>query len=774
MRALGGNPDWERDFASRRHRRRFASAILGVAALLALGASPAMAKGDIDFGDAPDGAKAGYPGKPKVVGHFPSKLASGGPRHAKRGALRLGPTNTGEADSRQVDRDRDDGAGLSAPKPCRTATLTTALRGSKTVAAGHYVYVNAWFDWNRDGDWADPSDGCAAEWAVRNLPVPASSVGGVRLLPIKLKAGKQVRELWYRVTVTLDEVQIDTSGHGRSTPYLYGETEDYLQLSPGGIWLGPPPVEGPKEKEEREEREEKEQEEKEGKFSVRCVPATRVIPHGASTKFGFLLKEGKKHKSKKPIFGRFPGGRKGKGFEIKVLPSGNQRGVPPGYVRARVFRYKSKDIDPPTRIQRQTIRVVFTRGRYTRVAKCTVFILHVGKARQKKGHKLPPKIKPVRCEGACSGKAQQPPPGVTLTEYTEQPGDTFRLHFHSTRPLERVTVPLDERNPPTRDPPFPLGPFPCELRSLTLQGGPAALDCPLPSPFQVDSFFDIVYRIEFREPVTTFRGTIDDAAGNPIEGFEARSGGPVSPPPPPGPIVGGTGVLAPGPEPQAVNFKVTLDLQNTALEQFAIQVPPGFAVTNGEATGFSCEPGDLGGTNRALVCNGPVANGVEIQGGLQLDQPRPDQMAPSSALYAAGGGTLFGPFSLSQNPDPSSGGGAIQQTEPTILAFNVGFDPFGALNSFMLDLTLDELVIQAGQAMISGEPFTCEPVDDPGEHVSNALLCSGQPIANLQPIQGSITLNAPLPPTTLGADLFGNGPSFEEPLGPFAVGPPGP
>ena len=47
-------------------------------------------------------------------------------------------------------------------------------------------------------------------------------------MPITITAGKQVKEFWYRVTITLDEVQIDPSGHGRSVPYLQGETEDYL------------------------------------------------------------------------------------------------------------------------------------------------------------------------------------------------------------------------------------------------------------------------------------------------------------------------------------------------------------------------------------------------------------------------------------------------------------------------------------------------------------------------------------------------------------------
>jgi len=358
---------------------------------------------------------------------------------------------------------------------------------------------------------------------------------------------------------------------------------------------------------------------------------------------------------------------------------------------------------------------------------------------------------------------------VTLTEYTEQPGDTFRLHFHSTRPLERFTVPLDERNPPTRDPPYPLGPFPCELRPLTLQGGPTALDCPFPAPFQVDSFFDVVYRIEFREPVPTFAGTIDDAGGIPIEGFEARPTSPPPPPPPP-PPVNGSGLFGPGPNPNTLNFKVTLDAPTTSLDQFAIQVPPGLEVNQGVAAGFSCEPADLEGTKRALACNGPVTSGAEVQGGIELTTPRPDQMAAGSALYAAGGGTLYGPFGIEQNPSTPAGGGTVSPPTGATYNFQLQFSTFGALDSFVIDLANDILEIEAGQAQ-SGGLFNCSPTDDGGANTNNALLCDNLSIVNGQPITGSYTLTAPEVSFTGGGDLFGDGPNLAQPVGPFAVVP---
>ena len=721
-----------------------AAVALAAIALLAIHASPALAAGGNDFGDAPDGAKAGYLTAPKVVGHFPSKLASGGPRHAGVGSLRLGPTTTGEADSRQVNKDTDDGVSLAAPKACKKATLTTAIGGSAAVAAGKVVYVNAWFDWNRDGDWAD-SEGCAPEWGVRNLPVAASTVGKAIMVPITITAGKQVKEFWYRVTVTLDEVQIDPSGHGRSVPYLQGETEDYLFQ--GEPRLGPPIFE----EEEGREPPPEEEKAKEKPFTVRCVPAVKVIPHGGSTRFSFAVKD----KGKGLIFGAFPGGVKGKGFEITVIPSPQQGGVPKGFVRANSFRFKSKDVDPPTRIQKVPIKVTFTRGKVVRQVVCTVIIVHNGKNEQKKEggskgkdegkgeHVTPPKIPPEKCGGGCGGAppvTTPSPKGTTLTDYDLNPDGTARLHIRPTDPLEGFTIPLYPPNPTPIDPPKVTAggmPIECELRPLELTGGFAVDRCRMnpPLPPMVDSFFDVFYGVSL-DGVHPITGTLDSAAGTPLESFSA----PRVPAPPP-PKVNGTGNLTPATGPNSVNFNVTLEAENTTLTRFLVQLPTGQKLATGSAAGFTCKVVNFkAGVERALECTGPITSGGSIAGSLELlPGPRPGQLSAQTKLFGFDPKAEYGPFNLSQTPASPTGSGTMAPAASSTRNFILNLNSFGALDQFTLDFP-NGVVVTGGSASNLAGVFTC--VKETTTEVDNGLKCSGKAITNGQQITGLVQFSA--------------------------------
>lgn len=206
-------------------RRLVMIALLAVAA--AVGAAPA--RGDdpgFDFGDAPDGSKAGYVQKPDVVARFPSKASGSGPRHGSAGP-RLGTGWSAEGDSRQVDRDADDGAVLTQPRSCALSTINVVLDLSR-VPAAEPVYVNAWFDWNQDGDWADGGGArCGPEWGVQNHRVDREKLGGdVDVLAIRFRAGQVPEEFWWRVEVHVGAPAPHQAGAGVVS--AGGETEDYL------------------------------------------------------------------------------------------------------------------------------------------------------------------------------------------------------------------------------------------------------------------------------------------------------------------------------------------------------------------------------------------------------------------------------------------------------------------------------------------------------------------------------------------------------------------
>jgi hypothetical protein len=102
------------------------------------------------------------------------------------------------------------------------------------------MYVNVWFDWNRDGDWDDtlqcPLVGPAPEWAVQNQPVSAAAPGTLTFttppfLPWHQAAGAASPQTWMRITLSEQPWQpLGAAGYAGSGPlggYEFGETEDY-------------------------------------------------------------------------------------------------------------------------------------------------------------------------------------------------------------------------------------------------------------------------------------------------------------------------------------------------------------------------------------------------------------------------------------------------------------------------------------------------------------------------------------------------------------------
>ncbi len=137
----------------------------------------------------------------------------------------------------------DDGVQMPVCLPhCRPTTFTYTV----TVASlGPQMLLNAWFDWNRDGDWDDTmicQDGTSVpEWAVQNAPVPAPGMGTFTFVTPSFVAYDPIGTvdsppLWMRATLAEQPWQPGmTPGWGGSGPaggYEFGETEDYLLEPP--------------------------------------------------------------------------------------------------------------------------------------------------------------------------------------------------------------------------------------------------------------------------------------------------------------------------------------------------------------------------------------------------------------------------------------------------------------------------------------------------------------------------------------------------------------
>ena len=114
------------------------------------------------------------------------------------------------------------------------------------------LWVNVWFDWNRDGDWDDDGstnpemvagDRKVSEWAVQNqylygLPIGTHKIATPGFLAWHLDKGPE--KVWMRITLSEKPWKGGATpgvlGNGGSGPvegYEIGETEDYL-ITPEG------------------------------------------------------------------------------------------------------------------------------------------------------------------------------------------------------------------------------------------------------------------------------------------------------------------------------------------------------------------------------------------------------------------------------------------------------------------------------------------------------------------------------------------------------------
>lgn len=229
-----------------------------------------------DLGDAPDSTNnfgkrmTAYTiaGLIPIPGNFPTvfEAAAGkprGPLHAAPLAVaHLGPGVTLEieadkgadedattnliAGQDQADKDgADDGVVLPLKLP--QGELASFEYIVSVIEPNRDLWVNVWFDWNRDGDWDDSGttnpemvagDRKVSEWAVQNqylygLPIGTHKIVTPGFLAWHLDKGPE--KVWMRITLSEKPwkggATPGVTGNGGSGPaegYEIGETEDYL------------------------------------------------------------------------------------------------------------------------------------------------------------------------------------------------------------------------------------------------------------------------------------------------------------------------------------------------------------------------------------------------------------------------------------------------------------------------------------------------------------------------------------------------------------------
>ncbi|HAL91599.1 MAG TPA: hypothetical protein DCM68_01055 [Verrucomicrobia bacterium] len=168
------------------------------------------AEGMLDYGDARDGP-------------YPTRLASNGARHVVVPGVFLGasvdaeadgqPDGTATGDDNNPPAGPDDEDGVTLP-----ATLYAGSTAQVSVVASVTGYLNAWLDWNADGDWSDVGEQVFVNQPL-NPGINSLSVS-VPLPPVLLAGGPLTR---WRFTTN----QVVLPGPFFVGAWTNGEVEDY-------------------------------------------------------------------------------------------------------------------------------------------------------------------------------------------------------------------------------------------------------------------------------------------------------------------------------------------------------------------------------------------------------------------------------------------------------------------------------------------------------------------------------------------------------------------
>ncbi|EMI18271.1 BNR repeat-containing protein, partial [Rhodopirellula maiorica SM1] len=190
-----------------------------------------MEVGTEDFGDAPTAAQSG------LASSYPTLLADNGARHTPVSGFQLGDSIDVEADGQPSvgasDDDTfntDDEDGVEFTSAISIGGVATADVLVTNTAGVTNPYLDAWIDFNQDGDWDDSgelvfSGAVVAGTNSINVTVPGTTLPGVTYARFRLHDG--------------------TSGLTPTGLASSGEVEDYLvQTSTPGQWSdqGPSPT----------------------------------------------------------------------------------------------------------------------------------------------------------------------------------------------------------------------------------------------------------------------------------------------------------------------------------------------------------------------------------------------------------------------------------------------------------------------------------------------------------------------------------------------------
>ncbi len=237
--------------------------------VLTISCQGAVTQDTPDLGDAPDSTNnsgnkimGAYPYPPSRPAHFPTVYNDGsglgpfGPVHlnsplvaylgrsitaeteADKGADQDGINNLKSNES-SPDHDRGDDA-VDMPLSLPNCGLTAFNYEVTVVEPGTNLWVNVWFDFNRDGDWddmVDCPDGSVPEWAVQNqflfgLPAGVSEITTPGFKSVHPEDAHE--QIWMRITLSgqpwiggSNPGELGNGGSGPQDKYLIGETEDY-------------------------------------------------------------------------------------------------------------------------------------------------------------------------------------------------------------------------------------------------------------------------------------------------------------------------------------------------------------------------------------------------------------------------------------------------------------------------------------------------------------------------------------------------------------------